>query len=113
MECEEVEASRTNSPPTQAPGSAPSSPKGAAVSPKELSTSTSGPASEPVKLQLAAGEEQGILLGEPSLEADDEENSPVLALLRALVARQYWVSQNTNLRIGNACGVRQPHLPAV
>jgi len=91
MECEEVEASRTDSPPTQASGSVPNSPKGAAL----------------------RREEQGILLGELFLEADDKENSPVLALPRALVARQYWVSQNTNLRIGNACGVGQPHLPAV
>jgi len=100
MKCKEVEASRTDSPPTQAPGSAPSSLKGASQLPEVLPTTASAPVSEPVKLQLAAGEEQGILLSEPS----EEEVSEVLALPWALVAHQYWVSRNTNLRNNEVCG---------
>jgi len=57
------------------------------------------PVAEPVERQLAAGEAQGILLGEPS----EEEDPSVLALPQALVACQYCLSQNTNLWICKAC----------
>jgi len=75
MECEEAGA----------PGSAPSSPKGASQLIEVLSTISSVPASEPVKLLLAAEEEQVILPGEPS----KEDVTDVLALSRTLTARQH------------------------
>jgi len=63
--------------PIQVPSSALSSPKGASQLLEMLSTTASVPASEPVELQLAAGEEQVILLDEPS----EKDLSEVLAQL--------------------------------
>jgi len=54
-----------------------------------LSTIISSPATDPVELRLAAGEEQGTLYGEPSTTPDDDEDTPRLALPQALVTRQY------------------------
>jgi len=101
MEIEEV--SQPDSPLPPAPVPAPSSQQDATLSSAVCSTSTSSPASKPVELQLAAGEEQGILSGDHPAGLD-EEDSPILALPRALVARQYWVSGATSRKISKACG---------
>jgi len=104
MDIEEVEASRVDSPPPPAPVSTPSSLQGATLHSEVPSTGASSPDSNPVELQLAAGEEQGILLGENPTGGEDQDDSPILALPRALVARQYWVSKDTDLKIGHTCG---------
>jgi len=75
----------TDSPPAQFPGLTSNSSEGASQPLEVLSTTASVPASEPVKLQLAAGEEQVILLGEPS----EKDTTEVLALPRAVTARQH------------------------
>jgi len=102
MDVEDVGPSRINSRPPPAPVPAPSSQQGATPPSGIPSTSTSGPGSNPVELQLSAGEEQGILLDEDPTRPED--NPQVLALPRALVARQYWVFRQTNLAISQTYG---------
>jgi len=105
MDIEEVNAGRTDSPPSTDPSS-----RQEATLPLEvLSTSATGPGSNPVELQLAAGEEQGKQLGDQPASGD-KEDSPILALPRALVARQYWVSGATNLKIDQPCAEPGNHI---
>jgi len=55
MECEEVDVSRVDSPPSPAPVSAPCSPQAAPAQTKVRSTRNNTPVANPVELQLAAG----------------------------------------------------------
>jgi len=104
MECDEVGVSRVDSSPPPAPVTAPCSPQASTNQTKVLSTINSNPVTNPVELQPAAGEEQGILYGEPSSAPADDEGTSRLALPQALVTRQSWVSRDTNRKIGEACG---------
>jgi len=104
MEYEEVDVSHVDSPPPPDPVSAPRSPRAAPAQTEVLSTSNNTPVANLVKLQLATREAQGILYGVPSSNQDEDDGTPSLALPQALVPRQSWVSQDTNLRIRKTCG---------
>jgi len=110
MEYEEVDVSHVDSSPPPAPVSAPSSPRATPAQTEVLSTSNNTPVANPVELQLATGEAQGILYGVPSFNPDEDDGTPSLALLQALVTRQSWVSQDTNLRIRETCGEAGNHI---
>jgi len=73
IEIEEV--SRTDSPPPPAPALAPSNQQDATLPSVVRSTSISSPVSKPVKFQLAAREEQGILHGDHPAGTDKREDS--------------------------------------
>jgi len=104
MECDEARKNHADSSSPSALVTAPSGPQDATNSVEVLSTSVGSPVANPVKHLLDAGEEQGILLDEHSIAFDDKVDPPRLALPQALVTCQYWVSRDTNLKIGEACG---------
>jgi len=90
MEIEEV--SRTDSPPPPAPIPAPSSQQDATFPSVVRPTSISSPVSKPVELQLAAGEEQGILHGDHPAGTDkrgDSADPPTIARHRQSVVPPY------------------------
>jgi len=70
MYIEEVNAGHTDS----LPPPDPSSRQDATLPSEVLSTSASGPDFKPVELHFAAGEEQGILLGDHSAGTDKEDS---------------------------------------
>jgi len=102
MDVEEVEVSRVDSPSLPAPVPAPSSQQDATLLSEVPSNSASDSDSNPVELQHAAERSRAYSRWKP--RGGDEDDSPILALPRALVARQYWVSRDTNLKIGHTCG---------
>jgi len=82
MEIEEI--SQPDSPLPPAPFPAPSSQQDTTLPSAVRSTSISSPVSKPVKLQLTAGEEQGILHGDHPAginKRDDSADPPTIAPL--------------------------------